>query len=197
MSSPPKPGHGRSHSRSTRTVTNEVGRLGDPKLAGSPLIEEGELLAGRFSIFQEIGKGGAGTVFSAFDTKVGQKVAVKVLHADIREASQLERLRREVRASRPGHPHAVAVYDLFDDGRRRFLTMELIDKAIAMLGEWSKDEFREFQNFQLVRAIRTVALLESGDRDLARREALRLSGELDPTLLPGTLVAEVLAETEG
>jgi len=91
------------------------------------VIAEGDLLAGRFSILQEIGKGGAGTVFSAFDTKVGQKVAVKVLHADIREASQLERLRREVRASRPGHPNAVAVYDLFDDGHRRFLTMELID----------------------------------------------------------------------
>ena len=66
-------------------------------------------------------------MFSAFDTKVGQKVAVKVLHADIRETSQLERLRREVRASRPGHPNAVAVYDLFDDGLRRFLTMELVD----------------------------------------------------------------------
>jgi tetratricopeptide (TPR) repeat protein len=75
--------------------------------------------------------------------------------------------------------------------------IEECDKAIAMLGEWSKDEFREYQNFQLVRAIRTVALLESGDRDLARREAMRLSGEFDPTLLPGTLVAEVLAESEG
>ena len=31
-------------------------------------------------------------MFSAFDTKVGQVVAVKVLHADMREASQLERL---------------------------------------------------------------------------------------------------------
>ena len=127
MSSFEKPGPGRFPSRSTKTAAKDAPGARDPEASGAPMIEEGELLAGRFSILHQIGKGGAGTVFSAFDTKVGQKVAVKVLHADIREASQLERLRREVRASRPGHPNAVAVYDLFDDGRRRFLTMELID----------------------------------------------------------------------
>jgi len=127
MSSPETPDHKRSPSRSPRTTTEEVAGRGSSELSDAPPLEEGALLAGRFSILQQIGRGGAGTVFSAFDTKVGQKVAVKVLHADIREASQLERLRREVRASRPGHPNAVAVYDLFDDGRRRFLTMELID----------------------------------------------------------------------
>lgn len=89
----------------------------------------GELLGGRFSLRREIGRGGSGTVFEAFDTKVGQRVAVKVLHAEIGEASQLERLRREVRASRPGHPNAVTVFDLFDDGHRRFLTMELVEGA--------------------------------------------------------------------
>lgn len=94
---------------------------------GETTASSGKLLGGRFSLQREIGRGGAGTVFEAFDTKVGQKVAVKVLHADIGEASQLERLRREVRASRPGHPNAVAVFDLFDDGRCRFLTMELVE----------------------------------------------------------------------
>jgi Protein kinase domain len=127
MSSPDTPRPTPSPSQSPETVTGDVVSTRGPELLGAPLVEEGELLGGRFSILQQIGRGGAGTVFSAFDTKVGQKVAVKVLHADIREASQLERLRREVRASRPGHPNAVAVYDLFDDGRRRFLTMELID----------------------------------------------------------------------
>jgi len=111
--------------RSPDGFTEKVAPVSDP--AGAPPMAEGDLLAGRFSLRTQIGRGGAGTVFSAFDTKVGQMVAVKILHADIREKSQLERLRREVRASRPGHPNAVAVYDLFDDGRRRFLTMELVD----------------------------------------------------------------------
>jgi hypothetical protein len=74
--------------------------------------------------------------------------------------------------------------------------IEECDTAATMLGEWSKDEFREHQNLQLIRAIRVVALLESGDRQLAHREALRISEELNPDLLPGILIAEVLAETE-
>ena len=114
-------------------------------VAGPPPLPEGALLGGRFSLLRQIGRGGAGTVFSAFDTRVGQKVAVKVLHQDIRDAGQLERLRREVRASRPGHPNAVAVYDLFDDGSRRFLTMELIEgqsvsRKLAEAGSLSVDE---------------------------------------------------------
>ncbi len=127
MSSPDSSDPRSSTSSSTGATTDGAARTEDPERRGARQLAAGDLLAGRFSILEQIGRGGAGTVFSAFDTKVGQKVAVKVLHADIREPSQLERLRREVRASRPGHPNAVAVYDLFDDGGRRFLTMELID----------------------------------------------------------------------
>jgi hypothetical protein len=86
----------------------------------------GETLSGRFVLQREIGRGGAGTVYAAFDTRVGQQVAVKVLHGGLGDPNQLERLRREVRASRPGHPNAVAVFDLFEDSGRRFLTMELV-----------------------------------------------------------------------
>ena len=107
--------------------TAGVARSNRTGKAQESMPEAGELLGGRFALRREIGRGGSGTVFEAFDAKVGQRVAVKVLHADIGEASQLERLRREVRASRPGHPNAVAVFDLFDDGRRRFLTMELVE----------------------------------------------------------------------
>ena len=127
MSTPETPDPEQLPFSSTGAATEEVGGDGSFVPSGPPPPAEGELLAGRFALHRQIGRGGAGTVYAAFDTKVGQKVAVKVLHADIRESSQLERLRREVRAARPGHPNAVAVYDLFDDGLRRFLTMELID----------------------------------------------------------------------
>jgi len=127
MSTPETPDPEQLPFSSTGAATEEVGGDGSFVPSGPSPPAEGELLAGRFALHRQIGRGGAGTVYAAFDTKVGQMVAVKVLHADIRESSQLERLRREVRASRPGHPNAVAVYDLFDDGLRRFLTMELID----------------------------------------------------------------------
>ncbi len=93
-----------------------------------------------------------------------------------------------------GIGRAALAVGLLGSGR----TEEAIDEcdtAVSMLGEWSKDDFREHQNLQLMKAIRTVALLESGDRGLARQEALRLVDDLNPTLLPGILIAEVLAAT--
>jgi len=73
--------------------------------------------------------------------------------------------------------------------------IEECDRAVNLLGEWARADFKEYQSLQLVKGIRVVALLESGDRELARREALRLVDELDPDLLPGILIAEVLSET--
>ena len=123
-----KPGPG--DSRRSRAAGDTAGTDGVAARSGNaggvspPTV--GETLSGRFVLQREIGRGGAGTVYAAFDTRVGQQVAVKVLHGGLGDPNQLERLRREVRASRPGHPNAVAVFDLFEDSGRRFLTMELV-----------------------------------------------------------------------
>ncbi len=87
----------------------------------------GDTLGGRFVLREVLGFGGTGTVFSALDTAVGQKVAVKLLHPDLRDERTRERLRREVRASRSGHPNAVAVYDLHEANGHVFLSMELVE----------------------------------------------------------------------
>ncbi|MEN8165474.1 MAG: serine/threonine-protein kinase, partial [Acidobacteriota bacterium] len=86
----------------------------------------GMRLAGRFLIKERLGSGATGTVFAALDTTVGQKVAVKLLRQDLRDAGSCERLRREVRAARSGHPNVVAVFDLHEDGGHLFLSMELV-----------------------------------------------------------------------
>ncbi|MEE4270753.1 MAG: serine/threonine-protein kinase [Thermoanaerobaculales bacterium] len=148
--------------------------------AGSA-VSTGELLAGRFSIQRELGRGGAGTVFEAFDTKVGQQVAVKVLRADHGEAAQLERLRREVRASRPGHANAVAVYDLFEDGPRRFLTMELVD------GRSLKEELRTNGDLTVDRCV------ELGRQVAAALADLHKKGLVHRDVKPGNIL---LADSE-
>jgi len=84
-------------------------------------------LIGRFLINRRLGSGATGTVFSALDTTVGQKVAVKLLRPDLGEEISRERLRREVRAARPGHPNVVTIFDLHEDGGRVFLSMELVE----------------------------------------------------------------------
>lgn len=85
------------------------------------------LLGGRFLLERELGRGGAGTVFAARDLVLGQRIAVKVLHPDRVDPASRERLRREVRAARPGHPNAVAVYELHDTDGLHYLTLELVD----------------------------------------------------------------------
>ncbi|HSN55206.1 MAG TPA: serine/threonine-protein kinase [Candidatus Sulfomarinibacteraceae bacterium] len=124
--SKPEPGDSRRSRAADDTAgTDDVAaRKGGAGGVSAPAV--GETLSGRFVLQREIGRGGAGTVYAAFDTRVGQQVAVKVLHGGLDDPNQLERLRREVRASRPGHPNAVAVFDLFEDSGRRFLTMELV-----------------------------------------------------------------------
>ncbi len=89
--------------------------------------EVGDTLGERFLLGSILGSGGTGTVYAAVDATVGQKVAIKLLHPDLRDTRTRERLRREVRASRPGHPNIVSVFDLFETGDHLFLSMELVE----------------------------------------------------------------------
>lgn len=88
----------------------------------------GTVLAGRFEIDAALGLGGAGAVYAARDRLLGDQVALKVLHAQLRDdPRELDRLRAEVRAARRiTHPNVCRVHDLVDDGRVAFVVMELL-----------------------------------------------------------------------
>jgi len=87
----------------------------------------GEMLGERFLLRAILGSGATGTVFAAIDVFVGQKVAVKVLHPELRDSRTRERLRREVRASRSDHSNIVSIFDLHELNGHLFLSMELIE----------------------------------------------------------------------
>lgn len=110
---------GPGHETRTATSPGVAGSLGGPR--------PGEVLAGRFELLRELGRGGGGIVYVAHDRLLNQKVAVKVIRAELGTASGIERLRREVRAAREPHPNQVTVYDLHTDGELSFLAMELVD----------------------------------------------------------------------
>ncbi len=71
-----------------------------------------ELLASRFVVERELGRGGMATVYLARETKHERQVAIKVLHPEVSAAFGSERFLREIGiAARLSHPHLVPLYD--------------------------------------------------------------------------------------
>ena len=80
----------------------------------------------RYEIEACVGEGGSGFVFRAFDKVLGQRLALKVLHAELAsDKSWIKRLKREVRVAREiQHPNVCRVFDLGRADGHWFITME-------------------------------------------------------------------------
>lgn len=95
------------------------------------------MLAGRYSIGEQLGQGGMSTVFRGTDVKLGRQVAIKIMRANLATDDQFRsRFRQEAQsASRLAHPSVVRVLDAGDDliqtpdGPQRlpFIVMEFVD----------------------------------------------------------------------
>ncbi|NOK07989.1 serine/threonine-protein kinase [Corallococcus exercitus] len=87
----------------------------------------GELLAGRYQLEQELGRGGMATVFLARDLRLSRRVAVKVMHPGM-EAHLTERFRQEAEVvASLQHPNVLAVHDFGEDAvRGPFLVCEWV-----------------------------------------------------------------------
>ncbi len=80
----------------------------------------------RYAIVDEIGRGGAATVFRARDRVIGREVALKIFHARGSAHERRARLVQEARvAGHFNHPHIVPILDL--DDSRDLLVMVLCD----------------------------------------------------------------------
>lgn len=99
-------GHARAASRLER-----LGQRGQASAGGATLVAEGAMARGRYRIEQELGRGGAGTVFLARDTRLDRLVALKVYHR--RGRAEWERLLVEARTpAQIEHPLVCRVLDL-------------------------------------------------------------------------------------
>jgi serine/threonine-protein kinase len=89
----------------------------------------GTILAKRYRITGQLGKGGMGEVYRADDLKLGQPVALKFLPERLsKDATMLEHFHREVRTARKvSHPNVCRVFDIGETGGQNFLSMEYID----------------------------------------------------------------------
>jgi serine/threonine-protein kinase len=99
---------------------------------GTPLSRSRgtRLINGRYRLECRLGRGGMGTVYSAADTLLERRVAVKVIRDELKGPLDLAaRFRHEAKAAASfAHPHVVRVYDFgVDRGGRLFLVMELLE----------------------------------------------------------------------
>jgi eukaryotic-like serine/threonine-protein kinase len=113
--------------------------------ANSVHVVEGELLLGRFTVGERIGRGGFGTVHRAWDERLCRTVAIKGI-----EGPAADRVLREAHAAaRLNHPGIVTLYELGEqngvtylvsehvagaDLRRAAAAAELSDRELAEVG---------------------------------------------------------------
>ncbi|MFO7734246.1 MAG: serine/threonine-protein kinase [Candidatus Aminicenantes bacterium] len=91
-------------------------------------LERGTTFARRFEIIEEIGKGGMGTVYKAYDSKVREVVAIKLLKPEIAsDLEVIERFRNEIKLARKvAHRHVCRMYDLDEEWLSIYISMEYV-----------------------------------------------------------------------
>lgn len=109
-------------------MTDEQTRPYPPQQA--PAMPGQRVVAGRYLLLGELGRGGMGVVWRAQDQVIGRQVAVKELRLPDAESAAVfsERALREVRTGgRLNDPAIVTVYDVVTDGGTTFIVMELVE----------------------------------------------------------------------
>lgn len=99
---------------------------------------------GSYRLELQLGQGGMGTVYRAFDAKLNRPVAIKFLSDDLADAAARRRFQREAQmASSLNHPHIVTVYDVGEFEGRQYLVTEFVDGGT--LKDWMahKREWRD------------------------------------------------------
>lgn len=103
---------------------------GEPTLPRPMAPALGEVL-GPYRIEKKLGEGGMGEVYQALDSRLGRRVAVKVLPPRLSQnASALKRFERETKAlAALSHPNILAIFDVGRHGGTAFAVTELLTGA--------------------------------------------------------------------
>ncbi len=88
----------------------------------------GATLHNRYRIDAELGRGGMGVVYCAYDTLLDRAVAIKVLSdSDLGTEGRVRLLREARAAAKLSHPNIVSVYDAGEADGSSFIVMEMVE----------------------------------------------------------------------
>jgi eukaryotic-like serine/threonine-protein kinase len=91
-------------------------------------LTTGSTFAGRYQVIEELGKGGMGRVYKVYDTKIKEKVALKLIKAEVASDKEtIERFNNELRLARKvRHKNVCGMFDLGEAEGTHFITMEYV-----------------------------------------------------------------------
>ena len=111
----------------------------DPDDTGSRLVAE------RYLVLEQVGEGGMGVVYSAWDTRLDRRVALKMVRPNRVRKDTAQRLHREAQAmARLNHHNVAVVHDAGEHDGRPYVAMEYV--AGQDLESWLKAEVRPWRN---------------------------------------------------
>jgi tetratricopeptide (TPR) repeat protein len=118
---------------------------GSASRASQPVVLTRGAPIGRYMVVDQLGAGGMGTVYVAYDPELDRKVAIKVLRSadeGTNVTAGRARMMREAQAiARLAHPNVVAVYDVGPVAEHQvFIAMELVEGAT--LAAWLQEDKR-------------------------------------------------------
>ncbi len=150
----------------TQTVAQRVGDTADGRdgVARDAPLAEGEDVLDRYSILDELGAGGMGVVYSAFDRKLDRKLALKILRRDAAGTGHKRMLAEAQALARLSHPNVVEVFDVGTLRGRVYIAMEHIEGVT--LDDWAKARRRSWRE--------TLDVLLAAARGLAAAHAAGL-----------------------
>ena len=98
-----------------------------PTAESKNLIRPGSLIANRYQIESEIGRGGMGIVFAALDQELRERVAIKSFLNCVEDQGSVLRFKQELSISRKvSHDNVIRLHDMGVHAGRLFLTMEIL-----------------------------------------------------------------------
>jgi len=123
-------------------------------------------LADRYRIERRLGAGGMATVYLAEDTKLGRRVAVKVLRPELAAAIGPERFLREIRiTANLEHPHILSLHDSGEADGLLYYVMPFVD------GESLRDLLHRSGSLEPEHALRITQQVASA-LDFAHRQGV-------------------------
>ena len=127
-------------------------------LASPRALTVGGAFAGRYQVTEELGQGGMGRVYKAYDAEIREHVALKVLNPEIAaDESIIERFRNELKlARRISHRHVCRMFDLGRAEDTTYISMEYVS------GEDLKTLLRRIGHLPAGKAVRFAGQVAEG-----------------------------------